>query len=77
MEQEKDEYGEKQVDIEVLRRRNEVYAKWFKEIGLLFLAATVVQNIVSGSPPLDPIVLAGAIVAGVSYYRAYRLMEQL
>jgi hypothetical protein len=54
----------------------ETYAKWFKEVGLLCLAALVVQNIIEGTHPLAPSVIFGVMVAGVAYYQAYRLIEK-
>ena len=38
--------------VELQRKRNETYAKWVKEVALLFLAALVVQNIATENEKL-------------------------
>jgi hypothetical protein len=61
---------------ELQRKRNETYAKWIKEVALLFLAALVVQNIVSGISVVSPVVIIGGIVSIALYYQAYLLIEK-
>ncbi|MEK7561202.1 MAG: hypothetical protein AAB539_04605 [Patescibacteria group bacterium] len=58
------------------QRRNKAYAKWVKEVALLFLAALVVQNIVGGASVYDMTVIVGVVSSGLLYYIAYRLMEK-
>ena len=65
------------VNVELQRKRNETYAKWVKEVALLFLAALVVQNIVSGASVYSVTVITGVVVSGCLYYYAYSLMEKL
>jgi hypothetical protein len=62
---------------ELQRNRNETYAKWVKEVALLFLAALVVQNIVGGASVYSPTVIIGVVVSGFLYYYAYYLMEKI
>jgi hypothetical protein len=64
-------------DVALQRKRNETYAKWVKEVALLFLAALVVQNIVSGASVFSITVIIGVLVSGFLYYFAYALMEKL
>jgi hypothetical protein len=64
-------------DVALQRKRNETYAKWVKEVALLFMAALVVQNIVSGASVLSITVIIGVVVSGFLYYYAYYLMEKL
>ena len=63
-------------ETELRRRRNETYAKWIKEVALLFLAALVVQNIIAGASAFSISVLFGASISFLMYYRAYQLMER-
>lgn len=63
--------------VELERRRNEMYAKWVKEIAFLLLAAFVVQNIVTGTSVIDPAVVAGGIISLFMYYQAKRLVEKV
>jgi hypothetical protein len=65
------------IDVELQRKRNATYAKWVKEVALLFLAALVVQNIVSGASVFSITVITGVGVSGFLYYSAYYLMEKL
>lgn len=63
--------------VELERRRNEMYAKWVKEIAFLLLAAFVVQNIVSGASVTHPSVVAGGVISFFMYYQARRLVEKI
>ncbi len=65
------------IDVELQRKRNATYAKWVKEVALLFLAALVVQNIVSGASVFSITVIVGVVASGILYYIAYHLMEKL
>jgi hypothetical protein len=65
------------MDVQLQRKRNETYAKWVKEVALLFLAALVVQNIVSGASVFSITVITGVVVSVSLYYFAYHLMEKL
>ena len=47
--------------------------EWVKEVALLFLAALVVQNIVSGASVLSITVIVGVVLSGTMYYMAYHL----
>jgi hypothetical protein len=67
----------RQMYIELQRKRNETYARWVKEVALLFLAALVVQNIVSGESVYSATVITGVIASGILYSFAYYLMEKL
>lgn len=66
-----------QIDVELQRKRNETYARWFKEVALLFLAALVVDNIVRGASVYSLTVITGVALSGTMYYMAYYLMEKL
>ena len=63
--------------IELERRRNEMYAKWVKEVALLFLAAMVVHKIVAGTSVTDPAVVVGGVISFFMYYQAKRLVEKI
>jgi hypothetical protein len=65
------------MDVELQRRRNEIYAKWVKEVALLLLAALVVQNIVAGASLASPLVISGVLASLFMYYQAYRLIEKV
>lgn len=55
-------------------RHYETGAQWLRELGLLTVASLVVQKVVSGASITDPIVITGAVVAGVLYVLATRLL---
>ena len=63
--------------VELERRRNEMYAKWVKEVALLLLAAMVVHNVVAGISVTDPVVVVGGVISLVMYYQAKRLVEKV
>jgi len=63
-------------NVELQRKHNATYAKWVKEVALLFLAALVIQNIVAGASVLSATVIIGVLASGVLYYAAYSLMEK-
>jgi len=65
------------MDVELQRKRNATYAKWVKEVALLFLAALVVQNIVHGASVFSITVIVGVIASGILYSFAYYLIEKL
>ena len=65
------------IHVQLQRNRNITYAKWVKEVALLFLAALVVQNIVRGASVFSATVIIGVGVSGFLYYAAYYLMEKL
>lgn len=62
--------------IELERRRNEIYAKWVKEVALLVLAAIVVHKIATGVSLADPVVVVSGIISLLLYYQAKRLIEK-
>jgi len=63
--------------IELERRRNEIYAKWVKEVALLVLAGIVVQKIATGTSLSDPVVVVSGIISLCLYYQAKTLMEKI
>ena len=63
--------------IELDRRRNELYAKWVKEVALLLLAAMVVHRVVAVTSVTDPVVVVGGIMSLFMYYQAKRLVEKV
>ena len=63
--------------IELERRRNEIYAKWVKEVALLVLAAIVVQKIAIGASLADPVVIISGGISLSLYYQAKRLIEKI
>ncbi len=65
------------INVVLQRKRNETYAKWVKEVALLFLAALVVENIVRGTSVFNITVITGVVVSSALYYFAYHLMEKL
>ena len=65
------------INVELQRMRNTTYAKWVKEVALLFLAALVVQNIVSGASVFSITVITGVVASGILYSFGYYLMEKL
>ena len=65
------------MDVELQRKRNATYAKWVKEVALLFLAALVVQNIVRGASVFSITMIVGVVASGILYYSAYHLTEKL
>jgi hypothetical protein len=56
------------------RERYKTFAKWTKEIALLFLAALVVQNILAGASLSDTSVVVGIAIAFIAYAGAIYLM---
>ena len=65
------------INVELQRKRNVTYAKWVKEVALLFLAALVIENIVHGVPVFSITVIVGVIASGILYSFAYYLIEKL
>lgn len=63
--------------VELERRRNEIYAKWVKEVALLVLAGIVVQKIATGTSLSDPVVVVSGIISLGLYYQAKTLMEKI
>lgn len=63
--------------VELERRRNKIYAKWVKEVALLFLAALVIQKIATGVSLTSPTVVVGGIISLLMYYQAKRLIEKI
>jgi len=64
------------INVELQRKRNITYAKWVKEVALLFLAALVVQNVVHGASVFSITVITGVVVSGALYYFAYYLASK-
>ena len=68
---------QRHTNVELQRTRNATYAKWFKEVALLFLAALVIENVVRGASVFSLTVIIGVALSGIMYYMAYYLMEKL